>query len=133
MEEILTIYIDLTEIYEVKGKSAEAVIINFTGNCKGKYFNGNVLPGGVDTQKEFYPQNRTLSARYMLDGIDDAGKNCRIFIENEAALDGEKQLDHTTPKIITDSKSLSWMEEAYLKGTIEPKEEGCIIHIFKMD
>ena len=133
MEEILTIYIDLMDIFEVKGKTAETVMINFTGNCKGRYFNGNVLPGGVDTQKEFYPQNRTLSARYILEGIDDKGKNCRIFIENEAVLGSDKKLDHTTPKIITDSKSLAWMEEAYLKGTIEPIGDGCIIHIFKID
>ncbi|RKM57406.1 DUF3237 family protein [Butyrivibrio sp. X503] len=133
MEEILTIYIDVLDVFEVKGKSAEAAMINFTGNCKGKYFNGNVLPGGVDTQKEFYPQNRTLSARYMLDGLDDAGKACKIFIENEAVLDSDKKVEYTIPKIITDSKSLSWMEDSYLKGKIEPKGEGIIIHIFKVD
>lgn len=133
MEEILTIYIDMLDIFEVKGENAEAVMINFTGNCKSKYFNGNILPGGVDTQKEYYPQNRTLSARYMLEGFDDEGKPCRIFIENEATCNSRGKVDHTVPKIITDSKSLFWMQESYLKGIIEPKGEGCIIHIFKED
>ena len=133
MQEILTINVNLTDIYEVKGKSAEAVMINFGGDAKSEFFEGVILPGGVDTQKEFYPERRTLSARYILEGKDMEGEKCRIFIENNGTADENKFVHETTPRIITDSKALSWMETATLKGTLEPKEGGVIIHIFKAD
>ncbi|MBP5298565.1 MAG: DUF3237 family protein [Lachnospiraceae bacterium] len=133
MKEILTINVNLTDIYEVKGKSAEAVMINFGGDAKSEFFEGVILPGGVDTQKEFYPERRTLSARYILEGKDMEGEKCRIFIENNGTADENKFVHETTPRIITDSKALSWMETATLKGTLEPKEGGVIIHIFKAD
>ena len=131
MQEILTINVKVTGIYEVKGKSGEAVIINFDGDCDSEYFKGIVLPGGVDTQKEVYPENRMISARYILEGTDSEGKKSRIFIENNAELGKDKKLDFTYPRIITDSECLSWMEKAELRGTIEPKERDCIIHIFR--
>ncbi len=133
MKEILTINVNLTDIYEVKGKTAEAVMINFGGDAKSEFFEGVILPGGVDTQKEFYPERRTLSARYILEGKDMEGEKCRIFIENNGTADENKFVHETTPRIITDSKALSWMETATLKGTLEPKEGGVIIHIFKED
>jgi hypothetical protein len=133
MKEILTINVNLTDIYEVKGKTAEAVMINFGGDAKSEFFEGVILPGGVDTQKEFYPERRTLSARYILEGKDMEGEKCRIFIENNGTADENKFVHETTPRIITDSKALSWMETATLKGTLEPKEGGVIIHIFKAD
>ncbi len=133
MKEILTINVNLTDIYEVKGKSAEAVMINFGGDAKSEFFEGVILPGGVDTQKEFYPERRTLSARYILEGKDMEGEKCRIFIENNGTADENKFVHETTPRIVTDSKALSWMETATLKGTLEPKEGGVIIHIFKAD
>ena len=133
MKEILTINVNLTDIFEVKGKSAEAVMINFGGDAKSEFFKGVLLPGGVDTQKEFYPERRTLSARYILEGKDMEGEKCRIFIENNGTADENKFVHETTPRIITDSKALSWMETATLKGTLEPKEGGVIIHIFKAD
>ena len=133
MKEILTINVNLTDIFEVKGKSAEAVMINFGGDAKSEFFEGVILPGGVDTQKEFYPERRTLSARYILEGKDMEGEKCRIFIENNGTADENKFVHETTPRIITDSKALSWMETATLKGTLEPKEGGVIIHIFKAD
>ena len=70
-----------------------------------------------------------LSARYILEGVDRDGKDCRIFIENNgsAAENGDM---HTTPMIITDSSALSYLETERLSGTIEPWEKGVIIHIF---
>ncbi len=133
MKEILTINVNLTDIYEVKGKTAEAVMINFGGDAKSEFFEGVILPGGVDAQKEFYPERRTLSARYILEGKDMEGEKCRIFIENNGTADENKFVHETTPRIVTDSKALSWMETATLKGTLEPKEGGVIIHIFKAD
>ena len=74
MQEILTIQVRTTEFLEVKGSRAEALMITFDGTCDCENFKGKIFPGGVDTQKEFYPKPRTLSARYMLEGVDREGK-----------------------------------------------------------
>ncbi len=129
MKEVLTFSIDIIDICEVKGASAVAAMILFTGTADCKNFQGRILPGGVDTQKEWYGSARTLSARYILEGIDCGGQACRIFVENNGTVGTDIELK-ITPKIITDSKALAWMEKAHLSGTVVPKEGGVIIHIF---
>jgi hypothetical protein len=131
LEEILTINVDITDFLSVKGECAEATMILFGGSCDCENFKGRILPSGVDTQKQFYPERRTLSARYMLEGVDKEGQSCKIFIENNGVSEENDIVLSTTPRIITDSKALAWMEKASLTGTIEPKEKGVIIHIFK--
>jgi len=69
-KEVLTIYVKVTEVYEVKGKIGEASMLCFEGYADCENVKGVILPGGVDTQKEFYGNNRVLSARYIIDGID---------------------------------------------------------------
>ena len=130
MQEILTIQVRTTEFLDVKGSRAEALMITFNGTCDCENFKGKILPGGVDTQKEFYPEPRTLSARYMLEGVDREGKACHIFIENNGVASEKGMVEKTTPRIITDSECLNWMETADLSGTITPWEKGVIIHIF---
>lgn len=130
MQEILTIQVCITKIMQVKGISAEAAMITFDGTCDCENFTGKILSGGVDTQKEFYPGARMLSARYMLEGVDKEGKACHIFIENNGTANEDGMVEKTTPKIITDSEYLSWLEAAELLGTITPWEKGVIIHIF---
>ena len=51
MKEVLTFSIDIIDICEVKGASAVAAMILFTGTADCKNFQGRILPGGVDTQK----------------------------------------------------------------------------------
>ena len=123
MTEILTLDVKLTGFMEVKGHDGEACMITFEGKTfPGPYFSGTILPGGVDTQKEFHGSPRLLSARYILEGKDDAGKECRIFIENNGTVteDGIS----TVPTILTDSESLKWMETAKLTGKVENGEPG---------
>lgn len=130
MQEILTIQVTIKECLEVKGKGAEAAMLAFDGECDCDNFKGKILSYGVDTQKQWYPDVRTLSARYMLEGIDKDGEHCRIFIENNGFANENGIVEETTPRIITDSKCLSWMETVQLTGTITPKDNGVVIHIF---
>ena len=130
MREILTIQVRTTEFLEVKGSKAEALMILFDGTCDCENFKEKILPGGVDTQKEFYPESRKLSARYMLEGMDKEGKACHIFIENNGTANKNGMVEETKPRIITDSACLSWMETADLSGTITPWDKGVMIHIF---
>ena len=130
MKEVLTIQVSTWQMIGVKGKTAEAGMILFDGFCDCENFKGRILPGGVDTLKSFYPEARSLSPRYILEGTDRNGKECRIFIENNGTADKEGRIEYTKPRIITDSESLGWMETADLTGTITPWDKGVMIHIF---
>ena len=128
--EILTIDVLLKEFNEVKGHKGEALMILFDGYCHSEIFDGVILNGGVDTQRQDAGSNlRTLSARYILQGKDFEGKECRIFIENNGMSDGDRFT--TTPKILTDSEALKELENTELVGSISgTDEEGHIqIHI----
>ncbi|WP_051212940.1 DUF3237 family protein [Butyrivibrio fibrisolvens] len=128
--EILTIDVLLKEFNEVKGHKGEALMILFDGYCHSEIFDGVILNGGVDTQKQDAGSNlRTLSARYILQGKDFEGKECRIFIENNGMSDGGRFA--TTPKILTNSEALKELEDTDLVGSISSTdEEGHIqIHI----
>jgi len=129
VNEVLTINIHITGAQEVKGISGEALMISFDGDCDCKLFRGRVLPGGVDTQKQWYGESRSLSARYILEGVDEAGEKCRIFIENNGSIAADGSIV-TRPKIITDSRRLAFLEESELAGTVEGIEDGVRIHIF---
>lgn len=129
MKEELVIKVELTATDEVKGKNGTGRMIHFGGTADCPNFKGKVLPGGVDTQKECAGNAPALSARYILEGVDRAGQECRIFIENNGSFyEGKKNL--TVPLIFTDSKELSYLENAILRGTIEGWEKGVIIRIF---
>ena len=134
MEELL-IQIDVTctGAEAVDGHNKKVVMVDFNGTTDGKYFKGNVIGTGVDTQKYLKDKNGnfiegagTLSARYMLEGKDNTGKNCRIFIENNAGPDG------WIPTITTDSDSLADWENYKLRSTVEPTDKGVLVSIFRI-
>ena len=129
MEEVLAISVAITDCLEVKGKNESARMILFGGTCDCPAFKGNVLPGGVDTQKDTADKETLLSARYILEGQDSAGNKCRIFVENNGQVGKDGQIK-AVPHIITDSKELSYLEEANLSSTVEGIEGGVLVHIF---
>ncbi len=116
--EILRIKVYLTGNIATKGGADTAVMLPFTGECDSPLFKGKILPGGVDTQRIYPDGSGTLSARYTLEGVDDQGKFCCLFIDNAAVLDGDVELV-THPTIRTDSESLRWLETADLTGALE--------------
>lgn len=130
-KEILTIDVVIDVCEEVKGKTGEAAMILFIGSVDCDAFKGKILPGGVDTQKECGGENRSLSARYILEGVDYQGQSCRIFIENNGVMNPKKGLEYTIPRILTDSDALSYLEKEDLIGTITPSDKGITIHIFQ--
>lgn len=135
MKKVLDLHIVLTENRRVTGGNAEIGMVLFEGTADHPNFRGRVLPGGCDTQTRI--GNRVhLSARYMLEGVDYAGTQCRMFIENNGSLDlslGDP-VTHTIPRIITDSPNLAWLETATLSGTVSPEGENRVrIQIFGED
>ena len=116
--EVLRIKVYLTDNIATRGHADTAVMLPFTGTCDCPLFKGKVLPGAADTQRITADGRRTLSARYTLEGVDDQGQPCRLFIDNAATLDKEG-IGLTRPTIRTDSASLRWLETADLTGNIE--------------
>lgn len=126
MIKLFDVYVDIIDTVCVKGKLRDVCMLSFTGKVSGKYFNGKVIGTGVDTQYSFKDKDMFLSARYMLEGKDIDGNECRCFIENNGSFD-----NGFIPKIVTDSPSLAEFEEAELKAEIVTKENGVIVSIFR--
>ena len=121
-KEVLRIHVRLTVRQQVQGKMGKAVMLGFTGTCESVVFNGKVLEGGIDTQIQLEGEPLHLSARYIMRGTDLSGRPCSIFIENNgmAAEDGRIR---TTPRILTDSDALSYLETAELRGSVSEGDQ----------
>lgn len=128
MEEIIRVYVKIEDAIMVNGNTQNVNMIRFTGYAKSQYFQGEILPCGIDLQRSKAGGSTTLSARYILEGMDSNGDKCRIFIENNGVTD-ENGIITTKPVIVTDSKALGWMETADLTGTITSENDMVIIHI----
>ncbi len=125
---ILRLHINITHTQEVASPSGLVRMILFDGNCDSPYFQGTILPAGVDTQTFCANDQMTLSARYMLEGLDSKGQKCKLFIENNAA-SSTGEFHVTTPRIFTDSPSLQWLETADLYGQLLDEDGKLVIEI----
>ena len=125
MEKIMTLHINCYDSYEVAGKEETVRQILFDGTAEGDYFNGKILPGGVDTQR-IKNGFCTLSARYILSGTDKCGNECKIFVEN--TLKTGEALSH--PVMLTDSDCLSFLNNAVLSGKMINDSDDFRIEIY---
>lgn len=124
MQEIFNIVIDIISVHEVIGREVTAKMISFNGCCKGQYFNGEIMDGGVDTQLLTEKEGGQVSARYMMEGVDSTLKPCKVFIENTGVINPSGEIEETTPRIVTDSKELSWIQEKELYGKIAVESDN---------
>lgn len=127
--EVLSVFVHLTETQSLTSPGGEVAMIRFTGGARGPLFQGVIQGDGTDTQLRLGQQEKTLSARYLMEGKDYGGNPCRLFIENNGiAGDGPLQ---TVPRMLTDSPLLRDLETARLTGEIELLPEGDLwIHLF---
>lgn len=125
---ILIIHVICEEAYSVRGSRTDVVMIPFTGTADSSFFKGKIIGTGVDTQKIPKGAKAFLSARYMLEGQDFTGQECRIFIENQG-----DDMNCCRPTIVTDSEALAELEEISLKAVVEPAEGGVTVKIYKED
>ena len=126
VELILTVFVKCRGSVSVSGHTKDIVMIPFTGTAEGPFFSGNIIGTGTDTQEITKDGRCRLSARYMIEGHDCAGKPCRLFIENENRDDGRLR-----PRIVTDSKALAEWETSLLCAEIEPDGDNVTINIYK--
>lgn len=136
LEELFTVHVKIERSIELKNTDGESVVmIMFGGHVTGTCFEGIVREGGVDTQVIGKDGGRhSLSARYMLQGQDYTGQPCEIYIENNGYIGETKgnRLFRTSPRIITNSKALSYLNTEALIGEGCPAAEGVSIRIFKV-
>lgn len=131
MQELLRIDVILDQIERVQGTGGEVTMILFHGTFRCELGTGRVLPGGVDTQIQRRGENKSLSARYILEGRDKNQKPFRIFVENNGiCMEGEEL--KTCPVIYTDAEELRWMEQEKLNGIVEGNGENKVqIRIYR--
>lgn len=128
----INVSIDFKEISQLEGPNGSVVMIPFTGTASGEIFSGKVLPGGVDTQVVNMNGIRHMCAKYMLEGADNTGAPCRIFIENNGYFEKDAPMPFKTiPSFITDSKALApYLHCRRFRGEGHPAESGVVIKIF---
>ncbi len=126
---IFEINITINEVKEVIGAKGSVRMVNFGGNIFSPLFNGEIIPGAVDTQIQYNADVKKLSARYILEGKDIAQNPCRIFIENNGTENNGIVI--TTPVIITDSPELQWLENAVLKGRVVSENNQLVVKIYE--
>ena len=135
LEEVFTVHVKPEEPIALNNEDGDTVVmIPFTGDVTGKYFEGTILSGGIDTQiiaKQGV--SHTLSARYMLEGKDFTGAPCKVFIENNGNIfkKTEHALFRTHPRMITNSKALAFLAQTPLIGEGIPTENGLDIKIYR--
>ena len=126
MEQLMEIDIRIKGSQFVAGHTKDICMIEFDGTAHGPYFNGEVIGSGVDTQKIEKSKEMVLSARYMLEGKDAEGNDCRIFIENNGS-----DFNNCKPTVYTNSPLLAEWETSDLVAKVIPVEKGVTIQIYK--
>jgi len=123
---LMEIKVKISDPVSVEGHTKTIVMIPFTAEATGDYFQGKTIGQCVDTQKIDPGMPGVLSARYMLEGTDMTGEKCRVFVENNGS-----DWNHMNPMLITDSEALKEWETMDVYGTVEEIEGGVMIRFFK--
>ena len=128
---VIEIHIKIKDTVSIQGDRSAVSIVSFSGEASSPSFKGKVLPGAADTQIKRADGTKTLSARYILEGVDSEGNACKIFIENNGTDNGGEI--RTTPTVITDSPALKHLETAPLYGSVVSENGDLIVRIFEED
>lgn len=124
MNKLFDINVSITGSASVSGQSESINMITFTAETESALFCGRTVFSGTDTQVT--ESGRTfLSARYMLEGTDGSGQECRLFIENNGSFD-----EGFRPHIVTDSSMLRYLEIADISAEVMPQDNGVTISLF---
>lgn len=116
-KKVLSVDVTESNLYTVEGSTCRVDMQYFSADASGEYFNGATANEGTAVIKDYTEGGKQLCSRYILSGTDADGNKCSIFIEDNATAD-ENGSFTTRPTIITDSKSLSFLETADLQGRI---------------
>ncbi len=79
---IIHVTIDRSNCPEMIMPDGKVKIIPFGGTVEGEIFTGKVMAGAADVQVTNPAGVRHMLAQYMLEGTDNEGNPCHIFVEN---------------------------------------------------
>lgn len=137
IKSLLTVHVKPQKAITLEQNQGDTVImIPFTGFVTGPLFEGNIEEGGVDTQIiSEGGKKHTLSARYIINGVDHSGQAGKLYIENNGQIHepNHQYIFRTYPKIITDCNEIKWIEKAILVAEGKAVENGVEITIFQID
>jgi len=133
MQVLVTLYED--EILELESPAEIVRMIPFGGTVRGEIFNGVVLPHGVDTRLIDVNGVNHMCAKYMLEGSDNTGAKCRIYVENNGFLPAAPTSQFKTiPTFYTDSKALApYLHCNRFRGEGNFGPDGLVISFFEVD
>ncbi|MBN2239708.1 MAG: DUF3237 family protein [Dehalococcoidales bacterium] len=130
----ISVDIDTARVSQLNSPAGEVVMIPFKGTVTGELFQGRILPGGVDVQTVDQNGVRHMSARYMLEGTDNAGQSCRIYVDNNGWFTGKMVMPFKTiPTFRTDSRFLAdYLHSNRFRAEGHPREGGVTIKVFEI-
>ncbi len=126
MELLMEIRVKTLGEYVCGSEKLTVVMIPFEAEATGEFFHGKTIGQCVDTQKIVPGKPGVLSARYMLEGKDYKGKECKVFIENNGS-----DWSHLIPQIVTDSENLKFLENENIYDTVELIPGGVLIKVYR--
>lgn len=127
-KEVFRVTLNDTKKETVNGNTCEVEMQYFKGTVEGTYFTGKVYKESSTVKKTYRNGKVARCARYILSGMDDTGTSCKIFIQDEATEEDGKI--STRPVILTNSKSLAWMETADIQGRLSKDVDGTKVITF---
>lgn len=123
--EVLTIQVIVTHACTLEKTDAYVKYgVYFGGWCDTETLRGTILPGAVDVQTKVGDEPARLRAEYTLEGLDPAGKLCRVHVVNQ------KRGRFYRPVIDTDSEALGWMNGHEFVAALEGFDGGLTVRIF---
>lgn len=133
---VIHVQIDRSNCPEMIMPDGRVKIIPFTGRVDGPLFQGRIMPGAADVQVTNPAGVRHMCAQYLMEGQDETGAPCHIFVENH----GYFERDHRPkpfeawPTFRTDSPALRpYLQGMHFRAEGFSNETGVDIRIFDTD
>ncbi|MCI8722952.1 MAG: hypothetical protein HFH16_04415 [Ruminococcus sp.] len=108
--------------------------VPFTAKVESELFTGETLPGAVDVQVETPDHVRNMCAKYMFQGKDFQGNDCKLYVENNGYLQPMNRQDphfNAVPRFLTDSPALgAYLCRQRFRSEVQGMDWGVEIRIF---
>ena len=133
---VFNIYINREDRTEMITKNGKVTFIPFSGEVKSDLFCGTVRPGAADVQVTNAAGIRHMAAKYIFEGKDYTGADCKLFVENNGYFEPGSQPRpfHACPILMTDSEALAeYLNRPYFRAEGWGRPDGVDIRIFEVN
>ena len=133
---VFHVSIDREERTEMVTKDGKVVFIPFGGEVNSELFCGKIRPGAADVQVTNAAGIRHMCAKYIFEGKDYTGAECKLFVENNGFFEPGNQPRpfHACPVFMTDSAALAeYLERPHFRAEGWGRPDGVDIHIIDIE